>query len=237
MDNNPIIDSRFQGPPDSGNGGYSCGLLAARITGAAKVRLHVPPPLNREMVITTADDGSVTMHDGATLVASAAPAELDLEPPAAPTLQGAIDASRGYIGFDQHIYPSCFVCGPDRKAGDGLCLFPGPAVDGDWSLLACAWQPTDDLLDESGNVREEFVWAALDCPSYFGVAGDRFKRVLLGELAARIMEPVPGADQLIIICWPLGIDGRKSYGGSAIANQQGEILAYGRGTWIELKSA
>ena len=40
------IPSRFNGPPLSGNGGYSCGVLAAFIDGPAQVRLHVPPPLD-----------------------------------------------------------------------------------------------------------------------------------------------------------------------------------------------
>ena len=47
MDRSVIIPSRFNGPPDSGNGGYSCGVLAAFIDGPARVRLHVPPPLDK----------------------------------------------------------------------------------------------------------------------------------------------------------------------------------------------
>ena len=38
------IENQFRGPPDSGNGGYVCGLLAEHIDGCAQVRLQAPPP-------------------------------------------------------------------------------------------------------------------------------------------------------------------------------------------------
>ncbi len=40
-----VIERRFRGPADSGHGGYTCGLLAREIPGAAEVSLRVPPPL------------------------------------------------------------------------------------------------------------------------------------------------------------------------------------------------
>lgn len=48
-----IIDSQFNGPPQSGNGGYCCGAFAAALTtetaGAIEVTLRSPPPLNRPL--------------------------------------------------------------------------------------------------------------------------------------------------------------------------------------------
>jgi len=38
------IERRFCGPPESGNGGYSCGLLAAHVGGPAEVTLRRSPP-------------------------------------------------------------------------------------------------------------------------------------------------------------------------------------------------
>jgi len=32
-----VIQHRFHGPPESGHGGYTCGLLAREINGAAQV--------------------------------------------------------------------------------------------------------------------------------------------------------------------------------------------------------
>ena len=43
------IDPRFKGPPDSGNGGYVAGRLAAYLDGTAAVRLHRPPALERPL--------------------------------------------------------------------------------------------------------------------------------------------------------------------------------------------
>jgi hypothetical protein len=54
-----VIDPRFCGPPDSGNGGYVCGLLAAAAGGAVAVRLKRPPPLGVPLDLTEAD-GVVT---------------------------------------------------------------------------------------------------------------------------------------------------------------------------------
>jgi hypothetical protein len=43
------VDRRFCGPPNSGNGGYTCGLVANFIDGPAEVILRRPPPLNRQL--------------------------------------------------------------------------------------------------------------------------------------------------------------------------------------------
>jgi hypothetical protein len=227
------IPQRFNGPPASGNGGYSCGILAAHIDGAARVRLHVPPPLETDFSIQAADDGSVTMYDGDTLVGTAVAAEFELDCPPAPTLQQAMEARHRSALFHTHPLPSCFVCGTERTPEDGLCLHPGP-VD-DWNLLACEWQPTADLLDDQGNVREEIIWSALDCPGYNACYGEQPAMALLGELTSKILTDIPGNDSLIVYCWPLGREGRKGWGGTAIANQSGDVLAYSRSLWIELK--
>ena len=43
------IERRYRGPLDSGNGGYSCGRLAAFLDGPAEVTLRLPPPLDRPL--------------------------------------------------------------------------------------------------------------------------------------------------------------------------------------------
>ncbi|HYB27757.1 MAG TPA: hypothetical protein VEF89_14150 [Solirubrobacteraceae bacterium] len=42
-----VIERRFHGPPQSGHGGYTCGLLARELHGAVQVSLCSPPPLER----------------------------------------------------------------------------------------------------------------------------------------------------------------------------------------------
>lgn len=227
------IPPRFNGPPDSGNGGYSCGLLAAFMDGPCRVRLHVPPPLDERLSVVEAGDGRMEMYAGETLVGSATRGVEPLEIPPPPSQAEAADAQTRFAGYSDHPLATCFVCGPNRQAGDGLELFAGPVRD--WGLLACTWTPTPDLLGESGAVRPEVVWAALDCPGYFAAVGADLRMALLGELYADLRAPVPGDQTLVVYAWPISVDGRKLFSGAAIASGAGEVLACSRSTWIVLK--
>lgn len=227
------IPSRFNGPPDSGNGGYSCGMLAAFIDGPARVRLHLPPPLDRPMVVRNAD-GGLAMYDGDDRVATAVPLPLELDVPRAPTPAQAEDAATRYACYENHVFPTCFVCGPGRPGHDGLEIYAG-RTDGN-GLFASPWRPTPDLLDADGRVRSEICWAALDCPGYFACMGDTIRPAVLGELQAELMQPVPGDRALVVYAWPLGADGRKLYAGSALADANGRVMARARATWILLRT-
>jgi len=230
------IPARYNGPPGSGNGGYCCGMLASCIDGPARVRLHAPPPLETPLEVHTGRDSAVELYAGDILVGSAWPEQAwrEGEIPPAPSLQAARKASRRFPGHKHHDYPTCFVCGTRRRA-DGLCIFPGPVAD--WSLLACNWLPPADMLDAAGMVRREIVWAALDCPGYFAAVGQQRPLALLGELVTEIRHPVPGGQPLVVYCWPLGREGRKSRGAAALADASGRLLATSRSIWISLKNA
>jgi hypothetical protein len=216
-----IVPARYNGPPDSANGGYACGLVAALLGGVAQVTLRLPPPLDRELDVVRAD-GRVEIRDGNALVAEAEPVTLEVDVPAPVSVEAAADASTRYEGFVHHAYNTCFVCGPERD--DGLRVYAGP-VEGRPGLLAAPWTP-------AGDVRPELVWAALDCPS--GWAVDDFQRegVLLGRMAAEIDRlPAPGEPH-VVLGWRIGEDGRKRYAGSAFVTADGEVLARARSTWI-----
>ena len=51
-----IIKNRFNGPPESGNGGYVCGLLASMFEGGAEASLRIPPPLDVELQLSRDGD-------------------------------------------------------------------------------------------------------------------------------------------------------------------------------------
>jgi hypothetical protein len=215
------IPARFNGPPGSANGGYTCGLVAAFVGGEAEVTLRVPPPLERELEVM-ATDGRIEVRDGQTLVAEGTPASVDVEVPAAVSAAEAEAASTRYAGFDHHAYPTCFTCGPKRD--DGLGIFAGPVAGRD-GLVAATWTPEEEPA-------REVVWAALDCPS--GWAVDDFQRegVLLGRMAARIDRlPAPGEEH-VVLGWRIGEKGRKRYAGSALLTADGGVLARSRSTWI-----
>ena len=225
-----FISQRFCGPPNSGNGGYSCGLLAKNINGACQVRLHQPPPLETSLSISKKND-EWFLKNGEQLIGSAKSTHLDLVPPCPPTLEQASRAKQLYKGHQQHSFPSCFVCGPKRAMDDGLRLFCG-SVEGR-EMVACDWQPKPDLLDDNGYVKDEFIWSALDCPSYFALNSETI--CLLGQMTAVIDRPVPADKSLIIYEWKRAIDGCKHYSAAAISTTEGEVLARARQLWIELK--
>ena len=232
MSTQTTIPARFNGPPASGNGGYSCGVLAAHIAGPARIRLHVPPPLDTALrFVSTA--GGAEMYDGDTLVASGEATSLQLDVPNPPSNEEALAAMDGFPFYEGHAFPTCFVCGPERAAHDGLDLFPGPIADS--SLWACLWKPTEDLLDAMGNIRPEILWSALDCPGYFAATGGVMRPALLGELTSDLRETVSGIDPLVVYAWSIGEEGRKVYAGTAVSSG-GKVVACASSTWITLKT-
>ena len=223
------IDPRFHGPPDSGNGGYVAGLVAGAPGGSgATVTLHRPPPLDRLLVLRAIADG-VELVDGEVRIASAVPTELELDIPSPPGLAEARAAQERYVGHRRHNFPTCFVCGPQRAPGDGLAIFPGD-VGGQ---VAATWTPGADLGLPNGNVRPEFLHAALDCPGYFAVEEAAGKAVL-GRMTARVDQAVPAGQPLIVTGWAIATEGRKNHVGTALHDSGGALVACARSTWITI---
>jgi hypothetical protein len=211
-----IIAPRYNGPPRSANGGYTCGLLAELVGEPAEVTLRSPPPLDTPLRF----DGT-RLWDGATLVAEAHRAHVHLDVPEPVEFVDAELASLNYPGFEEHEYATCFVCGPERH--DGLGLFAG-AVDGR-ELFAAPWAVSE--------ISRLLVWAALDCPGAIGVGWDGRGNWLLGRMAGEVHDvPEPG-DRCVVVSWPLGRDGRKGFAGTALYRGD-ELLARARQTWIAL---
>ena len=232
MSDTLIINKRFNGPPTSGNGGYTCGMLAAYIDGIAEVTLRLPPPLDVAMDIEMKAPAVVLRADGHR-AAVAEKVELDLQPPMkAPALAAAQEASKSYYGFESHAFATCFVCGPDREEGDGLRIFPGDSEDG--SYVLAPWIPANNLADSEGLVKPQFIWAALDCPgaSALGVSAD--KVMVLGRFACRIDAAVYAGKSYIVTGWAIGSEGRKHFAGTAIFSEDGQLCGVGRATWIQI---
>ena len=229
-----VIERRFRGPPDSGNGGYSCGLLARSLEPRqVEVTLRLPPPLERAMSIEP-DDGEVVMRDGEALVAEAhAIEDFELEVPDPIGVEEARAAREASPLHQHHPFPDCFVCGPHRHTGDGLCIVCGPNGSG---LVAAPWEVDNSVANAGGTVRPEIVWAALDCPGGLaGILSPDLGVCVLGRLAARIHGSIEPGMNCVAIGWPIDRDGRKFHAGSAIFSEGGDLLADARATWIELK--
>ena len=233
MSEQVIIDRRFNGPPESGHGGYVCGMLAGLISGPAEVTLRRPPPLDRPLDVQRLEGGRIALRDGETVIAEGAPASVEIDGPEPVPFPDAESASRSYVGFHQHAFPTCFGCGPRRPKGDGLRIFPGQV--GGRNIVAAPWTPDAALTDEDGQVRPEFMWAALDCVGGWAILAQLPERpVVLGRLAAKLLAPVRGGEGCVVIGWPVGEDGRKLYSGTALFSEGGELRAFARATWVRL---
>lgn len=213
------IGKRFNGPPSSGNGGWSAGLFAveagARVGGPAfEVTLRVPPPLDTELALS---DGSVL--DGETLVATVTEVA-GVIPDVGPVDRATAEsAARAYPGFTRHPFPACYVCGPERP--DGLRIFPGPLPDGrtaaPWVVPAAVDLPV--------------VWAALDCPGGW-TALQNGRTYVLGRIAVSTGAlPEPGS-VCVVVGEATGFSGRKATVLSTVHSSTGVRLATARATWI-----
>jgi hypothetical protein len=227
-----VIEDRYCGPSESGNGGYVCGLLARLLDRPAQVTLRRPPPIGRPLDVRQTAEGGVSLLDAGEVVAEAVPARLEVDPPVPVSLAEAAEASRGYPGFTAHPFPTCFVCGPRRAQGDGLRIFPGPVTGR--QMVAAPWTPDPTLRGDGDLIRQEFVWAALDCPGAFA-SGFPETPMVLGRLAAHLQRrPVRAGQACVVVGWPEGSEGRKHFAGTAVFTGDGDLLAVARATWISV---
>lgn len=230
---NVVIDPRYCGPPNSGNGGYSCGLLAQSLRGAVEVTLKAPPPLGVALTIEV-DDGAARVRHGEALIAEARAVGFEQNPPAPPRFDEAVAAASHYAGFHAHDFPTCFTCGPARAEHDGLRVFSGLWRD---AVVAAPWIVDATLADAGGAVPPAVLWAAIDCPGYWACVAGREPRptMLLGRMTARFDGSVAAGERCVVIGWPQGVDGRKHHAGTALFGADGRLVGQSRQTWIALK--
>jgi len=237
-----IINRRYCGPPNSGNGGYVCGRLARHIGDGAEVTLRSPPPLDSKLDVAATEEGTFELRDGATAVATGRSTSVEFARLETASFEEARAAELATpIKPHEHPLPTCFVCGPARAAGDGLRISAGPlgrhSLNGS-SVFAATWIPDANLAAEDGLIAPEFLWSALDCPTGYASSHDRERGgfdptpTLLGRMSARIEKrPRPG-EGCVITAWETGRDGRKRVAEAAAYGETGELLAVARATWI-----
>ncbi|HUR41217.1 MAG TPA: hypothetical protein VM240_08615 [Verrucomicrobiae bacterium] len=232
------IPKRFCGPPTSGNGGYTCGRVAAFIGDVAEITLRAPPPLDTPLDVLR-DGEVVRVQHGAQVVAEGRPATLSLQIPEPPSWEEALAGATRYNGRLDHAYGTCFVCGP--RASAGMHISPGPTRDG---LVAGTWVPDASLAGADGLIASEFLWAAIDCPGSWSVIGRRdadapLKEIpsslLLGRLTGQVLRRLEIGEECTALGWFLGAQGRKYDVGTAIHTRGGQLVAASRATWIAPK--
>jgi len=218
-----VIGPRYNGPPTSGNGGYTSGCVASYVDASpVEVTLRRPPPLETVLPVIQSTVGIRVLGPDGEVVADALPAALPddaLVPPV--PYADAVAASAGYRGLGEHPFPTCFVCGPLRP--DGLRLFPGPLDDG---RTATPWLVPDDISPE-------ILWASLDCPGGWSVPLEA-RPYVLGRFTVRIDAlPEPG-EECVVMGLMVGEEGRKAYAHTTLSSPAGAVLARARATWVAL---
>ena len=188
-------------------------------------------PLYTPLDVVRESDGSVRVLDGEALVAEARSArEFEIEVPEPVSPHEARLAATRYRGLSDGVFSRCFVCGLARE--DAFGVFAG-AVEGR-QLVASPWTPPSWTADAAGQVLPEFVWAVLDCPTYFALyMSGELPMSVLARLTARIHAPVVAGEEHVVIAWPIETDGRKRHAGAAVLSPDGKALAIARALLIE----
>lgn len=233
-----VIERRFCGPPGSGHGGYTAGLLASMIGEPTEVTLRRPPPLERPLDVEVTGDAAV-LRDGDVLVAEAKRIPgVDVEVPDPIRFADAEAAAAAGLGaLESLAFRTCFACGTDRTPPDGLGLVFGPVPGREagqgGGIHAAPWTPDPSFADGDGNVRPELVWAAVDCPgvSPLVATGSAF---VLGRIAVERVGAVPVGYRYIVLSWLEHRDGRKGTVGVALTTDMGDLRVKARATWIEV---
>jgi hypothetical protein len=231
-----VIKATFNGPPSTGNGGYVCGRLANyfELEDAVEVTLRRPIPLEKVLRVERSEADKITLWEDSQQIAQAKSASLELDVPVPPTLEEALQAGQHSISLNQdYTFSNCFVCGSQRKAGEGLHIHPGKVANR--TIVAGVWQPSAALIDSEGLIRAEFVWAALDCPGGIALITSRPRYLLLGQMSTRLYRLPRLGEQFIVMGWQIESSGRKHLAGTALFSAYGELYAKAKATWIELK--
>jgi hypothetical protein len=232
-----VIDERYRGLPGKALGGYVGGAMAAAADRGLEVTLRRPIPVGVPIELELPSDGQVLLRSGGETLAEAVALTAELPVPEAVTVAAATDASRSFWGFGPHGFPAqlgCFCCGPERRVGEGLRIFPGPLGDG--GMVAAPWTPQPSQADSAGRVPVEVTWSALDCPALWALivaaAPDSSEWIVSGRFATEVVGQVRSGQPHVVVAWPVSADGRKRFAGAALFSADGELLAWSMQTCL-----
>lgn len=239
------------GPPRSGNGGYVCGLCAERyaVRAAAyadsgalhapftfEVKYSQPAPIGAPARLEATEAGAeLRSADGAELFAAGRPAADEYaSSPAVATFDQARRAADRYLSAAEHLFPDCFVCGPNRKAGDGLRIFAAP-FSATETAVAAAWDLHPAFASPQGVIPLPIVWSALDCPGYFAylfASGDQRTPTVLARMRATVFSNTAQSAELVVMGWIQKQKPPFIEAGTALYEGQ-RLLARAESVWMQ----
>ena len=194
--------------------------------------LRAPVPLNLPLQFERTQSGAV-LKQGEKVVVEARGTTVSITPPNPVSFKTVTEAMASSPAMDpRHPFPTCFVCGPKRKLHDGLRIFPAP-VDG--ALHAAGWMPENEFGDERNQLRTEFLWAALDCPTGFAAGFPTAGTLVTGRLAVQQLNAIDVGKGCVLLSWPLGVESRKHFS-AACLYQDHQLCAVARATWIRIEN-
>ncbi|HJW41742.1 MAG TPA: hypothetical protein VJ476_11010 [Rhizomicrobium sp.] len=228
------IKHQFRGPPNSGNGGYVCGLVAREVKGPTTVALRALIPLDTPLNLETDDGRTRLTGDDSVLIAEGSAANGILpEVPSPPSLEAAGAAGLRCPMIEKPFHPPCFTCSSLREDGDGLRILPGQIEGAPAGHIACVWIPHASFADPDGYIPEEIVWAALDCPgSIAWIVKSGAGGGLLGTMTGEVLKRPRAGDKTIVTAWPIEQQGRKFVAGVALFSADGALMTRGSQIWI-----
>jgi hypothetical protein len=120
-----------------------------------------------------------------------------------------------------------------------LRIFCGPLDPADtaWAgTVAAPWTPEAFTAGDDNAVRDEFVWAALDCPTAFAAGSPSgFPTILLGRQAVRLVRRPDVGEKCVITAGLSGREGRKYFASATLFGADGGAVAACKAVWIEVE--
>ena len=221
------IAARFNGPPGSANGGYTCGLVAGLVGAeAVEVTLRSPPPLGRPLaVVRDGERGRAARRRGAGGRGRGPPSCCSTCPSRCRADEIERGRARGApsAGATDHPFPTCFVCGPRARQRRRPAHLPGRAAGPRRALRRAL----------ASRTRRSPATTAGCAPSVSGrrSTARRARRsptsaagppMVLARLSARLGCPVPSsASSTRSSRGSSAADGRKREGGGALYDSRG----------------
>lgn len=238
------IGGWFQGPTDSGQGGWTAHRLVSAISQRATRRpvrplttaIRAAIPLDVDLAVVELDDRwELRAPDGSLIMLASEwdPTFADTDPV---TVDDAREARRRFTDtVVEHPVPSCFSCG---RTPDSMGVHAGPLADGT-DRFATDWTVPDWAVGRDGTVDAGSVWAAIDCCVAWWVGWSRERRTALTvQYAVDELRPLIPGSTYSLVGWSGDHDpewdGRKRHGASAAFDSEGRCVARSVSFWVSV---
>lgn len=153
---------------------------------------------------------------------------------------GVPETAPFFVQTGDHPIPGCFSCGPEHPSG--LHIYPRSAADG---VTCAAWAGRPTEFGDGGGgpgdgtLSAAVLTAAIDCSS--GICMplamqrellDRDEFFLLGTMDVHYLRVAPASGSYRVAAKALRREGRKFFGMSVLAGDDGVAYAMAESTWI-----